>query len=266
MLDEEKRQRYRKVIKEFCLMDDIFMSAVYDNNIELTEELLKVILENDKIKVVSSKAQYCVKNLVGHSAVLDIFAQDEEGNNFNVEVQRVSKGAIPKRARYYTSVIDAKHFDTGNDYEVLKDTYVVFITEQDVLGEQLPIYHIRRKIDETGTVFEDGSHIIYVNGERRYDKTPLGELMHDFFCKDAKDMLNKKLAARVSCMKEEATTMTEMCEIMQRLADQEAVERVHKTNLQNAERLLKAGATIDMVVEGIQLTREEVEEIAKRIA
>ena len=50
MISEEKRLSYINTIKEFCLMDDVFLSAVFDDDIELTEFLLQVILENDKIR------------------------------------------------------------------------------------------------------------------------------------------------------------------------------------------------------------------------
>ena len=89
--------------------------------------------------------------------------------------------------------------------------------------------------------------------------------MHDFFCKMAGDMLNGKLSAKVGYMKDEGG-VSKMCELMQKLADKEAEERVHSDRKQNAERMLRAGATVDFVVLGTQLSKEEVEELAKRIA
>lgn len=79
MLSEERKLDYVNTIKKFCLMDDVFMNAVFGDNLELAADLLKVILENDKINVVSSKAQYSIKNIAGHSAMLDIFAKDDQG-------------------------------------------------------------------------------------------------------------------------------------------------------------------------------------------
>lgn len=79
MLSEERKLDYVNTIKNFCLMDDVFMNAVFGDNLELTADLLKVILENDKINVVSSKAQYSIKNIAGHSVMLDIFAKDDQG-------------------------------------------------------------------------------------------------------------------------------------------------------------------------------------------
>ena len=46
--------------------------------------------------------------------------------------------------------------------------------------------------------------------------------MHDFFCKDAKDVKNAVLADRVRHFKEEESGVEEMCEIMQKLADDAA--------------------------------------------
>ena len=64
---------------------------------------------------------------------------------------------------------------------------MIFITENDVLERGLPIYHIDRVIKETGEVFQDESHIIYVNSQMR-NETALGKLMHDFLARVQKDM------------------------------------------------------------------------------
>ena len=77
---------------------------------------------------------------------------------------------------------------------------VIFITENDVLGDGLPIYHIERVIRENGKLFDDGTHIIYVNAEIN-DDTELGRLMHDLKCERVEDMDNKVLADRVDYFK-----------------------------------------------------------------
>ena len=58
-------------------------------------------------------------------------------------------------------------------------------------------------VEETGTVFNDQSHIVYVNSQIK-DETALGKLMHDFFCTDAKDMFYSVLANRVQYFKHDA--------------------------------------------------------------
>lgn len=105
--------------------------------------------------------------------------------------------------------------------------------------------------------FDDGAYIVYVNGEKRTEHTPLGRLMHDFFCRDAKDMYNKKLAARVSYLKDDQGGVKVMCELMQKLFDKEKVEV--------AERMLKKGYEQKEVAEILQISNEEVEAIAKQL-
>ena len=75
-------------------------------------------------------------------------------------------------------------------------------TENDVMKADLPIYHIDRVVKETGKLFKDEAHIIYVNSQIK-DETKLGRLMHDFSCTNAKDMHNKVLADRVRYFKED---------------------------------------------------------------
>ena len=88
----------------------------------------------------------------------------------------------------------------STEFEELPETYVIFITENDVLGGNRPIYHINRIIEETGKAFDDGAHIIYVNGEYQ-DDSPLGLLMHDFSCKNPADMHYKLLQTEPGILK-----------------------------------------------------------------
>ena len=65
MISKKKRKRYKKTIAKFCLMDDTFMAKFFENNIEGTEYLLHLILENDKIRVEKVIGQYSIANLQG---------------------------------------------------------------------------------------------------------------------------------------------------------------------------------------------------------
>lgn len=85
-----------------------------------------------------------------------------------------------------------------------------------MLKAGLPIYHIHRMVEETGAVFNDQSHIIYVNSQIK-DETALGKLMHDFFCTDAKDMFYPVLANRVQYFKHDAKGVATMCRAMEEM-------------------------------------------------
>lgn len=223
---EKKHQEDLQRLRGFRLLDDDFMTKVFED-ISCAELLLRIILNDEGIRVLEAHSQRGIKNLQGRSVKLDILAVDSHNRVFNVEVQRSDRGAGAKRAQYNSALIDANVTEPGDQYEDLNETFVIFITENDVMKAGLPIYHIDRVVRETGKLFEDEEHIIYVNSQIK-DETKLGRLMHDFSCTDAKDMYNKVLADRVRYFKEDERGVEIMCremEIMRNQAHEEGIEK-----------------------------------------
>jgi len=186
---------------------------------------------------------------------------DARGHVHNVEVQRSDKGAATKRARYNSALLDANITEPGDAYEKLGETYVIFITENDVMKEGLPIYHIERVIAETGELFKDGEHIIYVNSQIQ-DETKLGMLMHDFRCTNAKDMHHGILADRVKYFKEDEKGVSIMCRAMEEMRNQsyaEGREEGRAVNLiQSVENLMKnLEVSLDQACKALGISSEE---------
>lgn len=204
------------------LIDDDFMNACFDGYNEGAELLLKIILGKPDIRVKSVKTQTSMKNLLGRDIRLDIDAGDESGKEYDIEVQRADKGADRKRARYHSAILDAHSLKPGDDFDDLPETFVIFITENDVIGDDEPIYVIDRQITTTGKAFDDGEHIIYVNGADKNASTELGKLMHDFFCTDPDDMHYKELADKVRYFKENEKGVATMCQVMEDMRNEAA--------------------------------------------
>ena len=137
---------------------------------------------------------------------------------YDIEVQRTDRGAAPRRARFNSSILDTHLLNKGEDFDQLPETYIIFITERDVLKGGLPIYHVDRIIEETNEHFNDGSHIIYVNGENR-DDTALGRLMQDFFISDPEQMNRSVLRTRSQYFKTDDRGVRKMSIIMQDIYD-----------------------------------------------
>ena len=199
--DDAQRMEF---IQKLRLMDDVFMTAYFKDNIPCTQLMLRTILNKPDLIVKRVRVQSVLKNLYGRSLELDVDATDSDGKDIDIEVQRKDEGAVSQRARYISSLMDSNvNYDIGKYCEKLRDHYVIFITENDVLKGDLPIYTINRHIEELGNrPFGDGSHILFVNGAMRFDETPLSWLMHDFFCTEASDMHYDLLAERMRNLKE----------------------------------------------------------------
>ena len=173
------KPEYLAEIENFRLMDDTFMSKCLENAPECIELILQIILRKKDLKVVKSQTEYPIKSLQGRGVRFDVFARDSNGREYDIEIQRADKGAEPKRARYNSALMDANALKSGEDFSKLRDTYVIFITEDDVMGGGKEVYEIERTIRQMrGKKFDDGTHIIYVNGATRSD-TEIGKLVHD---------------------------------------------------------------------------------------
>ena len=267
----ERYQTFRQVVDDITLMNNRFMNKVFDGNIPATQRMLRVILKNDKIKVRKVSVQQWLQNLYGHSAQLDILAEDEHGTQFNVEIQRSDEGASVQRARFYCGALDMHFLDRGKKYEALPDAYVIFITESDVLKKGRPLYNIQRSIYETGEAFGDGSHIVYVNAACQ-DDTPLGRLMQDFNCNDPAKMHYKELADRVNYFKTSKEGEIDMTDIIEAYANnkaekaaKEAVAKAsHQRNVEVAKKMLADGMNLEAVVRYSDLSEEEVRALAAK--
>lgn len=258
---ERKRLEDLQRIQSLRLLDDDFMNKVFEDK-ACAEFLLQIILERTDLTVQKVHSQHNLKNLQGRSVRLDILATDEAGRVYNIEVQRSDKGAGAKRARYNSSLIDANITEPGDNYENLNETYVIFITEHDVLKAGRPIYHIDRMIQETNALFGDGSHILYVNAQIK-DNSALGQLMHDFACTKAEEMHYPILAKRVRYFKEEqegVATMSRIFEEIKREAAQEAARKTaREKSIQVARRMLMMGKYSYEEISAISdLTMDEV--------
>ena len=212
---EVRYERYKGIIKNFTLMSDIFMRNVFKQR-ECLEYVLQVIMEKQDLKVIDQIIQKDYKNLQGRSAIMDCVARDSEGKQFDVEIQQDNEGASPKRARYHSGLMDMNTLNPGQDFDELPESYVIFITRDDILEYGFPIYHIDRHIKEADDSFQDEAHIIYVNSRKQED-TELGRLMHDLHCKNADEMHSPVLAKRVHELKDTQKGVELMCHEMEKI-------------------------------------------------
>ncbi|EOS20513.1 hypothetical protein C806_05034 [Lachnospiraceae bacterium 3-1] len=254
---DQKHQEDLQRLRDFRLLDDDFLTKCFEGDTASIELVLQIVLEKPDLKVLDVRTQVFVENLLNRSVRLDILATDSTWAKLNVEVQRSDKGAGRKRARYNSSMMDANLLKKGDDFDNLPETWVVFITENDVIGKGLPLYQIERCFLGTGERFEDGSHILYVNGAYRGD-TPIGKLMHDFSCIDAADMYYGTLADRVRFFKESKEGIEIMCRAMEDMRNQTLKEGMQEVAL----RMLAAGKyALEEIVNISGLSLEEVKQL-----
>ena len=238
------KPEYLAEIKRFRLMDDDFMSKCLENAPECIELMLRIILGKKDLKVIKSQTEYPIKSLQGRGVRFDVFARDSKGREYDIEIQRADNGAEPKRARYNSALMDANALKSGEDVDKLRDTYVIFITENDVMKDGRDVYSYQRRDDETGKMLCDGAHIVYANGAAQ-STSDIGKLMHDMRCRDAAEMYFDVLKRQVSKFKNSEEGRHAMCKAMERIAERNKAEGKtegkRETMIVTAKRMLKDG-------------------------
>ena len=254
---ESRYEKYKGIIKNFTLMSDIFMRNVFKKR-ECLEYVLQVIMEKQDLHVIDQIIQKDYKNLQGRSAVMDCVARDSTGKQFDVEIQQDNEGASPKRARYHSGLMDMNTLNPGQDFEELPESYVIFITRDDILGYGLPIYHIDRQIKELNEAFQDEAHIIYVNSRKQND-TELGKLMHDLHCKKADEMHSPILAKRVYELKETQKGVELMCHEMEKIYSEGMESGELKAKKETALSLAEMGLSVEKIAKAVNHIVNEVQ-------
>lgn len=255
-----------KLVDGLTLFDDDLMSRVFDKNIEATELILKIILERD-IKVIRVDGQDELKNhkVGGRNITLDVHALEENGEEIDIEVQGNAAGANVKRARYHSSMVDSRMLREGQDFKKIKNSYVIFIYRHDKYKKGLPLYHIDRYVKETGELFDDGSHIIYVNGSYK-GNDEIGRLMADFHQTNSEHMHYMTLAQSVKHYKETEEGRGQMCEAVEKYAKEYAKEYAINEKVVSVKNLMEnMKLTLEQAMDALGIQGDERTMIAERL-
>ena len=250
-----------QIVDDMNLFDDDLMSMVFDGNNEATGLLLKIILKRDDIEIISVVGQREFQSPIvgGRNIRLDILAKDHTGKHYNIEVQKKPEGAHIRRARFNSSMMDSRMLKEGQEFSELQDSYMVFITQTDIFDYGLPIYTINRHFEEIDDKFDDGSHIVYVNGSYKGDDA-VGRLMHDFGCKKSEDIYYPELAKGVKHFKEEEEGRKVMCEAVEKYAEKKVALKVkeERSLMTQIVAALVADKDKDTIIKELNCTLEQI--------
>ena len=86
------KKQEKIVLDGLTLMDDALFTMCFDGSAECASVMLSVLLCRDDLAVTEATTQKWIEGADKHSVKLDIYARDREGNIYDIEIQRASKG------------------------------------------------------------------------------------------------------------------------------------------------------------------------------
>ncbi len=179
-MTEAQRNRYAKAYAELKFTDDFLFCKILENNPDLCKELLELILEI-KIREIKriSKQKVLDGKYDGKGIRLDVYAEDDDNSVFDIEMQTTKQKYLPKRTRYYQGMIDMDLIQKGEEYKVLKRSYVIFICLSDPFGLGYPVYHFENRcLENKELVLGDDEYKVFINAEGIRDR--VSDDMKDF--------------------------------------------------------------------------------------
>lgn len=130
-------------------MDDfLFDAATVD--LETCKIIIELSLGITIRNIVWKEGQKVIHNLPGNRGIrLDFYVEDDQGQVFDVEMQKRNEGNIPKRTRFYQALIDAPMLKSGErGFDGLKPAYIVVICGFDLFGYGLYRYTFDNRCKE----------------------------------------------------------------------------------------------------------------------
>ena len=263
-----KNQTELNTIWESLGISNDFMFGKIMQDAELCKELLQRILPDLEIDHIEyPEAQKSIRLDVDAKSVrLDVYVRDGKGTVYDIEMQVVDTKELPKRSRYYQSMIDLQLIDKGEHYKRLKPSYIIFICPFDLFEKGRHIYTFENICKEDNSVFlKDGAVKIFLNADSDQDDVSkeLRAFLDYVAGKESADDFVQRLEKAVEQARKNREWRHEYMTLLMR--DQENMEKGMRKGIYGAIVMCRDfGASDAEIVEKLQekfhLSHEEAEQ------
>ena len=128
-----------KPVDELSFTDDFMFGTVMKNK-AICKGVIERLLHIKVGKIEYPSLQKTITPFYESKGIrLDVYVSDPD-RIFDIEIQTSIPPSLPKRTRYYQSLMDVDNLLRGQSYAELKESCVIFICTQDPFGKDLPIY------------------------------------------------------------------------------------------------------------------------------
>ena len=175
----------RKTLKELDLLDRFLFARMIEDKATY-QDLLELLLEEDIKLLTESQTEKEIRTMPWLRSIrVDVFSMDEAKRIFSSESQKENTYNLPKRSRYYQSMIDGSLLEPGTtDFNLLNDVVMIMIMPFDLFGHGKYRYTFRMKCEEVeGLNLKDGAVRIFFNTHGQNKEEVSSELVEllDFF-------------------------------------------------------------------------------------
>ena len=259
---------------KYGISSDFIFKLVF-NHKQLATKLIEKILGISITTLTVMQSEKFVLNgkKDGKAVRLDIFAKDDEGRGYDIEMQSSNdpNDPLPLRARYYVSMLDQEAINKGEHYRELKQTFVIFICNFALFGGKRRMYTFNFRCNEdTSIKLNDNSTIVFLCSKGKsnsgVDKDIVSFL--DYISDDSqiKSDFVKEIDERVSQLNQNpdeqgGINMYEWA--FQERSDRARAEGRAEGQVELIINMIKENVPFELIAKCSKLTVEKVRQIAK---
>ena len=199
----------RKAYEELEFTDDFMFANILYSNTELCRKLVELLLNRKVTQISTIDYQKTIDISYDSKGIrLDVVVEDEEKNTYDLEMQIATVESLPKRCRYYHSMMALDQIQKSEDYEKLNPTYVIFICKNGIReGMDRAVYSFRNRCDEDSSIeLGDETYTILINASS--ESTDIPEEMKSFirYIRTGRDDGSSSLVGEIETNVKEART------------------------------------------------------------
>lgn len=257
--------------KELGFTNDFIFAKVMRNP-KLCKHLLEVILDLEIEHIEYPEEQKSIDLLLkARSVRLDVYVKDGIGTIYNIEMQTTNPGNLPKRSRYYQGMIDLNLIEKSQDFNMLNQSYVIFICTSDIFGRGRHIYTFENICtQDTSLHLNDETTKIFLNPVSNLDDVDedLGNFLQYITSGKPMDQFTQELEQEVEEARNnegwEAEYMTLRMIEMEKY-NEGLKEGREQTLCQLVSTMLKKGNSTETIAESLDLDIDEVLKIEQKL-
>ena len=130
--------------------------------------ILRAILPELKITAVKRRENEHPVNYLAfddeRGVRFDAIIEDDQERFYDVEMQVANQPGLGKRVRYYQAQLDQETLKKGEDYDDLRESYVIFFCAFDPCGQDRRLYQFHYYEDDDRQLrLPTNSHVILIN-------------------------------------------------------------------------------------------------------
>ena len=164
-----------KAYENLAFTDDFMFCRIMESEPELCEELTSIVLGR-QIHIAGNAQKQKVIEIIanGRGVRMDIYFEDDEKALYNLEMQNSNEGDLPRRSRYYQSLMDLAMAERGMEYDQLGESFVVFLCRFDPFCKGLYRYTFRSTcVEEPELALGDGAYRVFLNARSAAESAPV---------------------------------------------------------------------------------------------